>query len=132
MSLADRETHRIREWLNTARLDYRDVLLSDEVARTRLSLPVVDVEGLAARLGARASVLPVSDPSSQARLELVDVGASVPEVLKAVRAATGLGLADVAALVERAPVTIFAGIAEEQAVEIAARLRAVGATVELH
>lgn len=132
VSLADGETRRIREWLTTAHLDYRDVLLSDELARTGRPLPVVDVARLAERLRASVPVAPVSAASSWASLELIDVGASVPEVLKLVRAATSLGLADVAALVESAPVTILAGVPEERAAEVAARLRAVGATVAVH
>src|SRR3989338_6948874 len=52
-------------------------------------------------------------------------------VIKAVREATGLGLAESKALVESAPKNVKEGIKKSEAEELKAKLEAVGATVEL-
>ncbi|MEK7195813.1 MAG: 50S ribosomal protein L7/L12 [Patescibacteria group bacterium] len=52
-------------------------------------------------------------------------------VIKAVREATGLGLAESKALVESAPKNIKEGLKKPEAEELKAKLEAVGATVEL-
>jgi large subunit ribosomal protein L7/L12 len=52
-------------------------------------------------------------------------------VIKAVREATGLGLAESKALVESAPKNVKEGLKKPEAEELKAKLEAVGATVEL-
>lgn len=52
-------------------------------------------------------------------------------VIKAVREATGLGLAESKALVESAPKNVKEGLKKAEAEELKAKLEAVGATVEL-
>ncbi|MFH1314115.1 MAG: 50S ribosomal protein L7/L12 [Candidatus Eisenbacteria bacterium] len=53
------------------------------------------------------------------------------QVIKVVRAITGLGLKEAKDLVEGAPKVVKEGIAKEDAQEIKAKLEEVGATVEL-
>ncbi|MCG6912046.1 MAG: 50S ribosomal protein L7/L12 [Deltaproteobacteria bacterium] len=53
------------------------------------------------------------------------------QVIKEVRAITGLGLKDAKALVDEAPKPIKEGIAKEEAEKVAAQLEEAGAQVEL-
>jgi len=62
---------------------------------------------------------------------LTNVGASKVAVIKVVRELTGLGLIDAKKLVDSAPVAIKEKISEDSGKEIAEKLTAAGATVEL-
>ena len=53
------------------------------------------------------------------------------EVIKEVRAATGLGLGEAKALVEGAPKTVKEGLSKKDAEELMKKLQAVGAKVKL-
>jgi len=52
-------------------------------------------------------------------------------VIKEVRAITGLGLKDAKDLVEAAPKAVKEGVSKEEAAEVKAKLEAAGATVEV-
>jgi large subunit ribosomal protein L7/L12 len=62
---------------------------------------------------------------------LKDAGANKINVIKEVRAATGLGLAEAKALVEGAPKTVKEGISKEDSEKIKKALEAAGAKVEV-
>ncbi len=62
---------------------------------------------------------------------LASVGANKINVLKEVRALTGLGLKEAKDLVDNAPQPIKEGVKKEEAQEIKAKLEAQGATVEI-
>ncbi|AQS41282.1 MAG: 50S ribosomal protein L7/L12 [Candidatus Tokpelaia hoelldobleri] len=62
---------------------------------------------------------------------LVDGGASKINVIKEVRAITGLGLKEAKDLVEAAPKPVKEGVAKDEAEKIKATLEAAGAKVEL-
>ncbi len=62
---------------------------------------------------------------------LAEVGAEKIKVIKVVREATGLGLAEAKAVVEAAPKAIKEGISKEDAEALKAKLEEVGAKVEL-
>ena len=62
---------------------------------------------------------------------LASAGASKIPVIKAVREATGLGLAEAKALVDGAPKAVKEGISKEDAEALKAKLDEAGATVEL-
>ena len=62
---------------------------------------------------------------------LADIGAEKIKVIKVVREATGLGLAEDKAMVEAAPKAIKEGISKEDAEALKAKLEEVGAKVEL-
>jgi len=62
---------------------------------------------------------------------LVDGGASKINVIKEVRAITGLGLKEAKDLVEAAPKPVKEGVAKDEAEKIKAALEAAGAKVEL-
>ena len=58
-------------------------------------------------------------------------GANKIAVIKAVREATGLGLVDAKAMVDGAPKAVKEGVSKEVADELAEKLKAAGAEVEI-
>jgi large subunit ribosomal protein L7/L12 len=62
---------------------------------------------------------------------LADAGANKINVIKEVRAITGLGLGEAKALVEGAPKTVKEGVAKAEAADMKAKLEAAGAKVDL-
>ena len=62
---------------------------------------------------------------------MTSFGAAKIQVIKAVRALTGLGLKEAKALVEEAPAKIKEGVAKEEADEAKAALEEAGASVEI-
>ena len=62
---------------------------------------------------------------------LASFGDKKIQVIKEVRAITGLGLKEAKEKVESAPTTIKEGISKEEAEQIKERLEAVGATIEI-
>ncbi len=62
---------------------------------------------------------------------LKDAGASKLNVIKVVRAATGLGLKDAKDLVDSCPKTVKEAISKEDAEKLVAELKEAGATAEL-
>ena len=62
---------------------------------------------------------------------LKEIGDKKIQVIKVVRAVTGLGLKEAKAVVDEAPNAVKEGASKEEAEEIKAKLEEVGATVEL-
>ncbi|OCC15003.1 LSU ribosomal protein L7/L12 (P1/P2) [Dissulfuribacter thermophilus] len=62
---------------------------------------------------------------------LTDVGSSKIQVIKEVRAVTGLGLKDAKELVESAPKPIKEGVSKEEAEKIKEQIEKAGAKVEI-
>ncbi len=62
---------------------------------------------------------------------LKDVGAQKIQVIKEVRAITGLGLKEAKDLVDGAPSSVKEGIPEDEAKKIKEQLEAAGATIEI-
>jgi large subunit ribosomal protein L7/L12 len=62
---------------------------------------------------------------------LTGVGDKKIQVIKEVRAITGLGLKEAKALVESAPAAVKEGVAKEEAEQIKAKLEEVGAMIDL-
>ena len=75
-------------------------------------------------------ILPPPEPSDFAAV-LVTIGDRKIEVIKEVRALTGLGLKEAKDLVEGAPKPVKEGVAKDEAEKIKATLEKVGAKVEL-
>ncbi|MBE5959041.1 MAG: 50S ribosomal protein L7/L12 [Lachnospiraceae bacterium] len=64
-------------------------------------------------------------------VELTEAGAQKIKVIKAVKDACGLGLADAKAVVEAAPKVIKEGVSKEEAESLKSQLEEVGAVVTL-
>lgn len=62
---------------------------------------------------------------------LKEVGANKIQVIKVVREITGLGLGEAKTLIESAPKAVKEGVAKDVANEMAEKLKAAGATVEI-
>ena len=71
------------------------------------------------------------EESSTVDVVLTAAGDKKIQVIKAVRAATGLGLKDAKALVDEAPKPVKEGIEREEAEKLKAEIEEAGGTVEL-
>lgn len=83
---------------------------------------------------AAVAVAPVTEAKAEKTefdIVLLEVGDKKIEVIKEVRAITGLGLKDAKDLVDSAPKTVKTGISADVANEIKSKLEAAGAKVEL-
>lgn len=85
---------------------------------------------VAAAGGAAAGGAPVEEKTTF-DVVLKDAGANKINVIKEVRALTGLGLAEAKALVEGAPKTVKEGVTKDDAAKMKATLEAAGAKVEV-
>lgn len=72
-----------------------------------------------------------ADEKTEFDVVLVDAGASKIPVIKAVREATGLGLAEAKALVDGAPKAVKEAMPKDDAEALKAKLEEAGAKVEL-
>ena len=74
---------------------------------------------------------PAEEEKTEFDVVLTDIGAKKINVIKEVRAITGLGLKDAKDLVEGAPKPVKEGASKDEAEEIKKKLEEAGATVEL-
>jgi large subunit ribosomal protein L7/L12 len=81
--------------------------------------------------GAGGAAAGAAEAKTEFNVVLSAAGDKKIEVIKEVRAITGLGLKEAKDLVEGAPKTVKEGIAKAEAEEIKKKLEAVGAKVEL-
>ena len=86
---------------------------------------------VAAAAGGAGAAAVVEEEKTEFDVILVDAGANKINVIKEVRAITGLGLKEAKDLVEGAPKTVKEGVAKDEANKIKATLEKVGAKVEL-
>ena len=100
------------------------VKMMEEEFGVSAAAPVV-VAGAAAEGGAAA------EEKSEFDVILADAGASKLNVIKVVRAITGLGLKEAKALVDEAPKPLKEAVAKEEAEKMKAELEEAGAKVEL-
>ncbi len=130
IDLAGDDEHELPALVEAARIDWRDVLAWDEDRRNGVRRPPMTEEHQR-RLLAWAGEPHERRPTGSVDVVITDAGADRPELLKAVRAITALGLAEVAAMLDELPVRIVAGTTRETAEELRARLLAAGAEAEL-
>jgi len=81
--------------------------------------------------GGAADGAAAADEKTEFDVVLASAGAQKIAVIKAVREATGLGLAEAKALVDGAPRAVKEGISKDDAEALKAKLEEAGATVEL-
>ena len=84
-----------------------------------------------AAVAAGGGAAPAAEEKSEFSLFLAAAGDKKINVIKEVRAITGLGLKEAKDLVEGAPKEIKAGVAKKEAEEFKKKLEAAGAKVEL-
>ena len=90
----------------------------------------VSAAAMAAPAAGAAAAAPVEE-KTEFDVVLVNFGTEKIKVIKVVREATGLGLAEAKAMVEAAPKALKEGISKEDAEALKAKLEEVGAKVEL-
>ncbi|MGV8937204.1 MAG: 50S ribosomal protein L7/L12 [Allorhizobium sp.] len=84
----------------------------------------------AAAVGGGAAAV-VEEEKTEFDVILVDVGANKINVIKEVRAITGLGLKEAKDLVEAAPKAVKEGVNKVEAADLKAKLEATGAKVDV-
>ena len=80
---------------------------------------------------AGVSAAPVAEEQTEFTVMLVDAGAQKINVIKEVRAITGLGLVEAKTLVEGAPKAVKEGVSKDEAAKIKDALEKAGAKIEL-
>jgi large subunit ribosomal protein L7/L12 len=83
-----------------------------------------------AAAGGGAAAAPVEE-KTEFNVVLAEIGANKINVIKEVRAITGLGLKEAKDLVEAAPKAVKEGVSKDDAAKIKAQLEGAGAKVEL-
>ena len=78
-----------------------------------------------------AGAAAAAEEKTEFNVVLVDAGANKINVIKEVRALTGLGLIEAKDLVSNTPKAIKEGVSKQEAEEMKAKLEAAGAKVEL-
>ena len=92
---------------------------------------VFGVSAAAAAVAAPAAAAAEVEEKTEFDVILKDAGASKLNVIKVVRAATGLGLKDAKDLVDNCPKALKEGISKDDAEKLAAELKEAGAEVEV-
>ena len=85
----------------------------------------------AAPAGGGAAAAPAAEEKTEFTVMLVAAGEKKIEVIKEVRAITGLGLKEAKDLVEGAPKAVKEGVNKDEAEKVKAQLEKAGAKVEL-
>jgi large subunit ribosomal protein L7/L12 len=78
-----------------------------------------------------AAAGPAAEAQTEFTVMLTDKGATAINVIKEVRAITGLGLKEAKDLVEGAPKMVKEGVTKDEAAELKKKLEAAGAKVEI-
>jgi large subunit ribosomal protein L7/L12 len=81
--------------------------------------------------GAAAGAAPAEEAKSSFTVELTDAGSNKIAVIKAVKAATGLGLAEAKALVDGAPAAVKENVPTAEAEELKKQIEEAGGKVTL-
>ena len=92
---------------------------------------VFGVSAAAAAVAAPAAAAAEVEEKTEFDVILKDAGASKLNVIKVVRAATGLGLKDAKDLVDNCPKTLKEAISKEDAEKLVEELKAAGAEAEI-
>jgi large subunit ribosomal protein L7/L12 len=84
-----------------------------------------------AAAGGAAAAAPVEEEKTEFDVILTDAGANKINVIKEVRAITGLGLKEAKDLVDGAPKTVKEAVSKAEAEDMKKKLEAAGAKIEL-
>lgn len=101
--------------------------MEDEFGVTAAA-PVV---AAAAPAAAGAAAAPAEEEKTEFNVMLASFGSNKIQVIKVVRALTGLGLKEAKDLVEAAPSAVKEGVSKDEAEDVKRQLEEAGATVEL-
>jgi len=121
------------------------MVTEDQVIEYLESLTLVQLNDLVAKLEAKwdvkaacgggvvvaAAAAAVEEEPTEFKVILAEVGANKINVIKEIRAITGLGLKEAKELVDGAPSTVKEGVDKDAAEDIKKKLEAAGAKVEV-
>ena len=125
--MSDITKDQVIEWLSNQSVLEIAGLVKDLEERWGVSAAAPVAAVAAAPVAAAAA----AEEKSEFNVVLVDAGANKINVIKEVRALTGLGLIEAKDLVSNAPKAIKEGVSKQEAEEMKAKLEAAGAKVEL-
>jgi len=97
----------------------------------KAAAPMMAMGAMPMGAGAAAPAAEAAEEKTEFDVVLKDAGAKKIEVIKAVRAITGLGLKEAKDLVEGAPKEVKTGISKEEAADARKKLEEAGAVVEV-
>ena len=107
------------------------VLELSELVHTLEEVFGVSAAAAAVAAPAAGAAAEAAEEKTEFDVILKDAGASKLNVIKVVRAATGLGLKEAKEIVDNAPKTLKEAISKEDAEKLVAELKEAGATAEL-
>ena len=107
------------------------VLELSELVHTLEEVFGVSAAAAAVAAPAAGAAAEAAEEKTEFDVILKDAGASKLNVIKVVRAATGLGLKDAKDLVDNCPKTLKEAISKEDAEKLVAELKEAGATAEI-
>jgi large subunit ribosomal protein L7/L12 len=113
-----------------SKMSVMDVVELVKMMEDKFGVSAAAPVAVAAAGGGAAAAAPVEE-KTEFTVALKSAGEKKVEVIKAVRAITGLGLKEAKDLVEGAPKTLKEGVAKAEAEEIKKKLEAEGAKVEI-
>ena len=129
--MADLKKEDVIEWLsNQSVLDIAG-LVKDLEEKWGVSAAAPVAVAAAPGAGGGGDEAEAAEEKTEFDVILAETGAKKINVIKEVRAITGLGLKDAKDLVEGAPKPVKEGASKEEAEEIKSKLEAAGAKVEL-
>ncbi len=107
--------------------------LSDLVDKLQEKFGVTAAPPVAQAAGPAQGLAAEEAPEEKTEFDVVlsSIGDKKIQVIKVVRASTGLGLKEAKELVDKAPKPVKEGVTKEEAKELKAKLEEVGASVEL-
>ncbi|SFD20966.1 50S ribosomal protein L7/L12 [Pseudoalteromonas denitrificans] len=110
----------------------------DAIAEMSVMDVVALIEAMEEKFGVTAAAAMVAGPAAEAAEEktefdvvMTSFGGNKVAAIKAVRAATGLGLKEAKGLVESAPVALKEAVSKEEAEALKKDLEEIGATIEI-
>src|SRR3990167_4876469 len=110
----------------------------DDILETIANMSVMDVVDLISAMeekfgvsAAAAGAAAVVEEQTEFNVIMSSFGANKVNVIKAVRAITGLGLKEAKDIVEGTPSTVKEGISKDESADIKKQLEEAGATVEV-
>jgi len=106
-------------------------ITKEDVVKYIEGMTVLELSELVKELEAKFGVSATAEEKTEFDVVLTSFGAEKIQVIKEIRAITGLGLKEAKDLVEGVPKPVKEGIAKTEADEIKKKLEAVGATVEI-
>lgn len=112
-------------------LDSMSVLELNDLVNAICEKYGVSAAAPVAAAGATAAAAPAAEEKTEFDVVLKAVGANKIAVIKAVREATGLGLVEAKAVVEKAPTNVKEGLPKEEAEKLVKTLQEAGAEAEL-